>query len=419
MKKLLMAGALLLTVGLLFLMVPNKQAGASADDFHMEGTTLVDYTGTASNVSIPDTVEVIGRSAFENNTVVKNVTIPKSVKKIEEYAFWGCQNLESVVIEKGLKEVPDFAFSACEKLKNVSIPDTVQRIGIMAFADCISMTEIYIPPTVMDIHSTAFDGVYYLEIKAEEYSYPYKYALARGELVANVPEHLKATPIPAENTEPIAAPGETAPGGTVPGQSQEAGAGMAPVPTATPVPTASPVPGVVIGSTTIVGNDAVVFVDNTDMDTLQGYEGLVVEEPVASPTPAPKMSVAEWSYYGDENLIQIELGENIDAIECFAFSRSKLRSVQIPNGLEKIEYAAFYYCDALEDVAIPDTVTYIGEKAFAGTPWLESFYDGSMKLAENSDFLIVGDGVLIAYRGDKENIVIPETVKYITPDAFG
>ena len=66
MKKLLMAGALLLTVGLLFLMVPNKQAGASADDFHMEGTTLVDYTGTASNVSIPDTVEVIGRSAFEN-----------------------------------------------------------------------------------------------------------------------------------------------------------------------------------------------------------------------------------------------------------------------------------------------------------------------------------------------------------------
>lgn len=407
MKKLLMAGAVLLTVGLLFLMVPEGTAGASADDFHMDGTTLVDYTGTASNVSIPDTVEVIGRSAFENNAVVKNVTIPKSVKKIEEYAFWGCQNLESVTLGSGLTEVSDFAFSACEKLTAVSIPDTVQRIGIMSFADCISLTEIYIPPTVTDIHSTAFDGVYYLNIKAEEYSYPYRYALARGESVANVPEHLKATPVPQPTKEPVATP---EPEDTLDTEN---------VPT--PVPTATPVPGVVIGSTTIVGNDAVVFVDNTDMDTLQGYEGMYTwpeDSPTSTPTPPPKVPVKEWTYYGDENLVHIELGTNIDNIERFAFSRSKLKTIQIPDGVESIEYAAFYYCDALEEVTIPDTVTYIGEKAFAGTPWLESFYDGSMVLPKNSDFLIVGDGVLIAYRGNGENIVIPTEVKYIAPDAL-
>lgn len=405
MKKLLMAGAALLTVGVLFLMVPNNMAGASADDFHMDGTTLVDYTGTASNVSIPDTVEVIGRSAFENNAVVKNVTIPKSVKKIEEYAFWGCQNLESVTLGKGLTEVSDFAFSACEKLKEVSIPDTVRRIGIMAFADCISLTEIYIPSTVTEIHSTAFDGVYYLNIEAEEYSYPYRYAQARGESVANVPEHLKATPIPAETPKP---------------QDSMQPLEPTPIPTPSPVPTATPVPGVVIGSTTIVGNDAVVFVDNTDMDPLQGYEGLPPQgAPSASPTPAPKVSIKEWTYYGDESLIQIELASNIASIERFAFSRSKLRTVEIPEGVEKIEYAAFYYCDELEEVVIPDTVTYIGEKAFAGTPWLQSFYDGTMVLPEHSDFLIVGDGVLIAYRGNGENIVIPAEVKYITPDALG
>lgn len=405
MKKLLMTGAVLLTVGLLFLMVPKGMAGASADDFHMDGTTLVDYTGTASNVSIPDTVEVIGRSAFENNAVVKNVTIPKSVKKIEEYAFWGCQNLESVTLGSGLTEVSDFAFSACEKLTAVSIPDTVQRIGIMAFADCISLTEIYIPSTVTDIHSTAFDGVYYLNIKAEEYSYPYRYALARGESVANVPEHLKATPVPQPTAEPAATP-ET-----------EKTPDTENVPT--PVPTATPVPGVVIGSTTIVGNDAVVFVDNTDMDVLQGYEGLDdISEPTPKPTPPPKVPVKEWTYYGDENLVQVELGTNINNIERFAFSRSKLKNIQIPDGVERIEYAAFYYCDALEEVVIPDTVTYIGEKAFAGTPWLESFYDGSMVLSKNSDFLIVGDGILIAYRGNSEHVVIPEEVKCITPGAL-
>lgn len=404
MKKLLMVGAVLFTVGLLFLLVPKDMAGASAEDFHIEGSTLVDYTGTASNVSIPDTVEIIGRSAFENNAVVKNVTIPKSVKEIEEYAFWGCQNLESVTLGSGLTEVGDFAFSSCEKLTKVSIPESVQRIGIMAFADCISLTDIYIPPTVTDIHSTAFDGVYYLNIRAEEHSYPYKYAQARGESIANVPEHLKATPIPADTPEPTQAPEPTP------------GAGLEP----TPVPTATPEPGIVIGSTTIVGSDAVVFIDNTEMDTLQGYEGFIKEtEPVASSTPPPKINVEEWTYYGDENLVQIELGENIDTIERFAFARSKLKSVQIPEGTKRIEYAAFYYCDALEDITIPDTVTYIGEKAFAGTPWLESFYDGSMVLPKNSDFLIVGDGVLIAYRGNGENITIPTEVKYITPDALG
>ena len=229
--------------------------------------------------------------------------------------------------------------------------------------------------------------------------------MARGESVVNVPEHLKATPVPQPTAEPVATqePANTTDGDNIP----------------TPVPTATPVPGVVIGSTTIVGNDAVVFVDNTDMDTLQGYEGLnSAPEPDESPTPPPKVSVDEWTYYGDENLVQIELGTNINSIERFAFSRSKLKAIQIPEGVERIEYAAFYYCDELEEITIPDTVTYIGDKAFAGTPWLESFYDGSMVLSKNSDFLIVGDGILIAYRGNAEHVVIPEEVKCITPDAL-
>ena len=196
MKKLLMVGAVALTVTLLFLMVPKSEAEATAADFQMDGTTLVDYTGTASVVSIPATVEVIGRSAFENNNVVKTVTIPDSVEKMEEYAFWGCSNLEEVVLGEGLYEVADFAFAACESLKKVSFSDSIRNIGIMAFADCKSLTDIYIPDTVTSIHSTAFDGVYQLNIRAEQYSYPYNYAIARGESLANVPEYLKATPTP-------------------------------------------------------------------------------------------------------------------------------------------------------------------------------------------------------------------------------
>lgn len=425
MKKLLMVGAALLMVALIFLLVPGSLSGASAEDFHIVGNTLVDYTGTSANVSIPNTVEIIGRSAFENNQVVKKVAIPDSVKTIEEYAFWGCAKLESVSLGKGLKEVSDFTFSSCDKLKQVAIPENITRIGIMAFADCTSLTEIYIPATVTDIHSTAFDGVYHLKIEAEEFSYPYNYAIARGEKIANAPEYLKTTPAPEGS------------GATNDGQ----GGGL---PTQTPVPTPTPIPGVVIGSTSIVGNEAFVIVDNTDMDPMKGYEGLqavgaggfqggaggdgfadgagaggngtssdVGAQGNAQPTP-----IADWAYYGEEALVQIDLADNVSAVGSFAFSRSGLTSIEIPEGTTRIEYAAFYHCDSLEDVVIPDTVTYIGEKAFAFTPWLESFYDGSMKLEKNSDFLIVGDGVLLAYRGNAEYIEVPAEVKYIAPGAL-
>ncbi len=428
MKKLLMAGAALLMVALLFLLVPGSLSGASAEDFHIVGNTLVDYTGTAANVSIPNGVEIIGRSAFENNQVVKKVTMPASVKTIEEYAFWGCAKLESVSLGKGLKEVSDFAFSACDKLKEVSIPKNINRIGIMAFADCTSLTEIYIPDTVTDIHSTAFDGVYHLEIQAEEFSYPYRYAIARGEKIANAPEYLKATPAP----EGTGVSGGQGGSGGADGSNGQGATGDA---TPTPVPTPTPIPGVVIGSTTIVGNEAVVFVDNTDMDAMQGYEGLQAgangsygdaggnyggsygdaagRSEVSQPIP-----IADWTYYGEETLVQIELEDNVSAIGSFAFSRSGLTSIEIPEGATRIEYAAFYHCDGLKEVVIPDTVTYIGEKAFAFTPWLESFYDGSMKLEKNSDFLIVGDGVLLAYRGNADQIEVPAEVKYIAPGAL-
>lgn len=93
-----------------------------------------------------------------------------------------------------------------------------------------------------------------------------------------------------------------------------------------------------------------------------------------------------------------------------------LESVIFPDTLEKIGQYAFAGCINLTDVSIPASVSWIGSSAFGGA-WFS--YSGIPWLAAQTDeFVIVGNGVLIKYNGDKyEDVVIPEGVHMIT-DVF-
>ena len=98
-KKWVVALALIATALILtHLPVSEADAAASASDFQIEGSTLTKYRGSDERVTIPDTVEVVGESAFENNQKVQLVVVPKSVKRMDAYVFWGCDNLEEVVL---------------------------------------------------------------------------------------------------------------------------------------------------------------------------------------------------------------------------------------------------------------------------------------------------------------------------------
>ncbi len=394
MKKLWMAGMLCITMAILLLLVPNTTAGAAASDFQMEGTTLVNYTGTATTVSVPANVETIGRSAFENNKTIKKITISDNVTTIEEYAFWGCDSLESVVFGKGLAEISDFAFTKCKNLKEVYIPDTIQRIGIMAFAECQSLQDIKIPVSVTDIHETAFEHVPNLNIVAEMYSYPYRYAMEREERLAkSLPQLVVQTPLPEEPQDSYVEVW---------------------IPAATPTPTPAPT-GTCIGSTSVVGNQAVVFMDNTELEAMDAD---AVDLSIFSEKTPVETQIEDWQFYKDATLKHMELAENTTKIGEFAFARSSLQSIRLSEETTTIDYAAFYHCDNLREVYIPNSVTKIEEKAFFFTPWLKSFYEGSTDVAGDSDFLIVGDGILLAYRGEEAVVHIPYGVKHIAAEAF-
>lgn len=379
--------------------VSEADAAASASDFQTQGSTLVKYRGTEERVTIPDTVEVVGESAFENNQKVQFVVIPKSVKRLDAYVFWGCNNLEEVVLGKGLTAVDEYSFAGCTGLKQITIPENIQSIDAQAFAGCVNLTDIYIPATVTGIAEDAFLNCDNVTIHADEGSVAAQFAQKLAE---------------QKNRDPLvtAAPVQTPTAVSRP----DTQATTEPLSTATPAPVATPVPGNVLGSTIIVGNHALVMVHPGEEKVQQGYtepeagQETGEEQDITAETENGK--VPEWMYYRNQSVSAVTIPEGTTEIGRFAFSRSSLRTVTIPEGVMVIDYAAFYHCDNLDNVILPDTVNTVGAKAFTHTGWLDDFEENSM-----DDFLISGD-ILVAYKGNLPEVVIPDGVRVIAEEAF-
>lgn len=379
--------------------VSEADAAASASDFQTQGSTLVKYRGTEERVTIPDTVEVVGESAFENNQKVQFVVIPKSVKRLDAYVFWGCNNLEEVVLGKGLTAVDEYSFAGCTGLKQITIPENIQSIDAQAFAGCVNLTDIYIPATVTGIAEDAFLNCDNVTIHADEGSVAAQFAQKLAE---------------QKNRDPLvtAAPVQTPTAVSRP----DTQATTEPVSTATPAPVATPVPGNVLGSTIIVGNHALVMVHPGEEKVQQGYtepeagQETGEEQDITAETENGK--IPEWMYYRNQSVSAVTIPEGTTEIGRFAFSRSSLRTVTIPAGVTTIDYAAFYHCDNLDNVILPDTVNTVGAKAFTHTGWMDDFEENSM-----DDFLISGD-ILVAYKGNLPEVVIPNGVRVIAEEAF-
>ena len=153
--------------------------------------TITKYTGTATSLTIPDTlggyvVGVIGDSAVSDNANIRELIIPDTVTRIGNYAFSNCTKLSGVTLSKSLQtlgysafrncdaisaiEIPkslvttatytysgyDGPFHFCDGLKNVTFEEGVTKIPRYLFYYCTGLEEITIPDTVTTIEENAF-----------------------------------------------------------------------------------------------------------------------------------------------------------------------------------------------------------------------------------------------------------------------
>lgn len=77
--------------------------------------------------------------------------------------------------------------------------------------------------------------------------------------------------------------------------------------------------------------------------------------------------IAEYAFYGCDELTRIKIPESVGKIEEKAFYQClALDSVKIPSGCTEIEDYAFYECKGMTHITLHDGIKSIGEYAFAG-----------------------------------------------------
>ncbi len=125
---------------------------------------LIKYTGSVTDVTIPDGVTEIGAGAFSGNTNIRSVKMSDKVKNIGNYAFADCYALKNVDFGNVEKiGVGAFRNSAVEE---INLPDTLKEIGQNAFGG-MRIKKVTIPKKVRRA-SNAFAGANIRQLYFEE-----------------------------------------------------------------------------------------------------------------------------------------------------------------------------------------------------------------------------------------------------------
>ena len=120
------------------------------------------YCRGLTEVTIPDSVEYIGLSAFRNcsnlTTVYYNAENCTTMGYSFDYAFMGCDLLTTVIFGDNVKSIPAMAFDEQASLTTVIFGSSLRTIGDFAFHECTGITEITLPNSVTSVGYRAFWG---------------------------------------------------------------------------------------------------------------------------------------------------------------------------------------------------------------------------------------------------------------------
>lgn len=272
-------------------------------------------------------VTSIADNAFDGCIGLKNITIPGLISTIGNRAFANCSGLSNVAIENGTTVIGQGAFSGCTTLSSISVPQSIVEIGANAFENCSRLSYVHIT-----------DLGNWCKIRfANQKSNP------SGSLYLNQ-ERLTSAIIPS----------------TVSAISAYAFYGHSELQKIT-IPT----------SVTTIGENAFencTGLADVNIASIEKWCGLIFQNNKSNP-----LTYANNLYCNDKLVTTLVTASTVSKIESYAFyNYSKLRSIDISNGIKAIGDSAFYNCTGLTSIEIPSTISSINSNAFEKCRYLSS-----------------------------------------------
>ena len=114
-------------------------------------------------VHLPENVQYVGESTFRDCISIENLVIDNGNIEIGERTFENCRGIKSVTLPENLTEIYGGVFNSCKSLESIVLPRELMIIGESAFASCIALKEIDIPRNVSKLDDMAFSGCISLE----------------------------------------------------------------------------------------------------------------------------------------------------------------------------------------------------------------------------------------------------------------
>lgn len=123
--------------------------------YNSDKSRVIAYCGTDEEISLPNSVTEIGRSAFSHSSL-KKIVFPDNLIRVRSNAFYYSQKLQEVVMNDALQHIEGYTFCGCLQLSKITFSHKLTSISTTTFCECSSLKEVILPDEITDIGSDAF-----------------------------------------------------------------------------------------------------------------------------------------------------------------------------------------------------------------------------------------------------------------------
>ena len=297
-------------------------------------------------ITLDDAIERIEYMAFAQCEEITNLQFGSHLQYIGEWSLNGCIGLEGLRFQEGLKEIASNAFGNCFGLQYVYLPNSLTTLGDFAIGNCPVLRTIHLGDSLRNVGSQIFDSCQGIDTI---------YA------TMTTPPVLDNTAFAASNL-----PGITC---YVPKASLSLYQ-QAPVWSSMnlkAIGSFDPEPCLIASGT--CGNNLTWELSCDSVLTISGTGAMTNYHTALNRSP--------WD--GNANIKRVIFSDGVTTVGDYAFyDCDKLTSVTLPNSITYIGTVAFEYCGNLTEIEIPNSVTTISSNALAGCGFSTIFIPSSV-----------------------------------------